>query len=464
MVFSKPTGERENAFVIVGDAVAAAHPCLDKGILKEFWHGFSCQGSTLGVLPVKDPVFCIGEASAPELRDADYAFHVEKTGLFLTAKDEVSLVRGYMAILDRMEPYRTEEGKSALAFPCETVREAPPVALRFAHLCVFPETPFWELEKYVRLCGFLRYTHLILEFWGTFRFDCLKELSWDRAFGKEDVKRLVLLARDLGMEVVPDFNHWGHAAGCRVRSGKHVVLDQDPTLFDLFAPDGWSWNLVNPRVYELHRAIRRELAEVCGAGSFFHIGCDEAYNYEFTPDNVDRVVYMINGAAAELKKEGRRAMIWGDMLLAKKPGYDPENKYTLNCPDEATEKLLFEKLDRSVIVADWQYRLKKVPAETSVLLKDAGFDVVLCDWDETNDTTDVCLATVKERGLYGFMHTTWHTLESGAPYLIKAAAGCLGYETPKAGGGLRARCGEALRKVFFADGDYEKAGHAKKQL
>ena len=108
----------------------------------------------------------------------------------------------------------------------------------------------------------LQYTHIIIEFWGMLKFDCMKELSWSHGFKKEQILPLIREANDLGLEIIPMFNHWGHASASRVMHGKHVVLDQDPSLYPLFTPDGWSWNIDNPNPLALLRQVRAELYEL----------------------------------------------------------------------------------------------------------------------------------------------------------------------------------------------------------
>ena len=53
---------------------------------------------------------------------------------------------------------------------------------RMIHLCVFPENSLLEIKKYIRLFSVLQYTHVIVEFWGTFKFDILSSLAWENAF------------------------------------------------------------------------------------------------------------------------------------------------------------------------------------------------------------------------------------------------------------------------------------------
>jgi hypothetical protein len=61
------------------------------------------------------------------------------------------------------------------------------------------------------------------------------------------------------------------------------------------------------------------------------------------------------------------------------------------------------------------------------------------------------------------MHTTWHTLSSGYPYLLLVAQLCLQNE---AIGNIDAcmMSASVLRKAYFTDGDYEKSGWSEREI
>lgn len=123
-------------------------------------------------------------------------------------------------------------------------------------MCVFPETTLSALEKIINLLGMHKYTHVVIEFWGMLKIDTLHELSWPEAYSKDEVKPLLQRVRDLGMEPIPMFNHWGHATGSRSWFGRHVVLDKNPLLAPLFEPGGWTWCLTNPESLKTLSNIR----------------------------------------------------------------------------------------------------------------------------------------------------------------------------------------------------------------
>lgn len=260
------------------------------------------------------------------------------------------------------------------------------------------------------------------------------------------------------------FNHWGHASAGRVMHGKHVVLDQNPALQTYFSDDGWCWDIRKPKVKELLYKIRNELCDLCGSGGYFHIGCDEAYNFELTKENMDLLCDYINGINEEMRLQNRRVIVWGDMFLYRHSHYNPNNKYTCNAPTAESEQYMLGRLSRALIIADWQYDAKQSPVETASVFAQAGFDCLLCPWDRGADQMNSIISTVKEQKLMGVLHTTWHTLSKGTPYVTHAAVGSFEGIDACVPRRILTNTAALLRKVLPADGDYEKSGWSKIQL
>ncbi|MBQ7392424.1 MAG: family 20 glycosylhydrolase, partial [Clostridia bacterium] len=317
--------KKAGSLVFSGEIDAIAHPCLNKDIIKDFWNNFTFQSSTLSICESKEFIFSIGSTQPLSLDDCDYSINVDPDGICICAENEKNLIRGYMTLLDRFHAVDHKE-TLAVELACCQIKDKPMLQNRMVHFCVFPETEIWELQRFLRLCGALKYTHVALEFWGMLNYDCMKELSWSHGFTKEQIAPLIREANDLGIEIIPMFNHWGHASAGRVMHGKHVVLDQNPALQTYFSDDGWCWDIRNPKVRKLLRQIREELIELCGQGEYFHIGCDEAYNFEVTEENMDLICDYINGISEEMRVQKRRVIVWGDMILYRHSHYNPNNK------------------------------------------------------------------------------------------------------------------------------------------
>lgn len=451
------------SLVLSGEINAIAHPCLNKIIIKEFWHNFTFQSCTLNVCESKEFVFSIGNTKPLLIDDCDYSINVGPDGICVYAENEKNLIRGFMTLLDRFHAIDHEE-TLAVEIACCQIKDKPMIQNRMVHFCIFPETELWELQRFIRFCGALKYTHIVLEFWGMLQYDCMSELSWSHAFTKEQIKPIIREANDLGLEVIPMFNHWGHASAGRVMHGKHVVLDQNPTLQTYFSEDGWCWDIRKPKIRTLMRKIRTELIELCGDGEYFHIGCDEAYNFKFTKENMDLICDYINEISEEMVSLKRRVIAWGDMFLYRYAHYNPKNRYACLAPTSDSAQYLLSRLSKDIVIADWQYNSVELPVETAYVFQKAGFNCLLCPWDRGKAQTTAVLSTIKTQKLNGLLHTTWHTLSSGMPYVTAAAVGCFEDIENRTFDELRTGSAALLRKVMPICGDYVKAGWSKIQV
>ncbi len=453
------------SYVFTAKTKCVANEVLIKPIFKDLWHRFCCNSGDIEFDSVKDFIFNVGGVNSLRAPQSGFTLEVTKDGISLSASDEKNLIYGYFALLERIRPISTKKGEESFSIECCKVYDDAKVKVRMLHLCVFPETSLSFLKKMLRTAAFLRYTHVIIEFWGMLKFDCLKELSWLEAYTKEQIRPILSEAKDLGLELVPMFNHWGHASGASVSVGKHVVLDQNLSLAPLFSDTGWEWDITNPEVVQLQDDIRRELIELCGDGEYFHIGCDEAYSAK-TEEDFTAVVEYINKVVEQLEKQGRKTIMWGDMLLHKDAlNLNVGNSYYLSSPSKDKQEILMSKLTRSVIIADWQYEAKNYPLETSLYFKENGFKVLACPWDRSDANIKITVDTVKDNDLLGVMHTTWNTLESqnGACRMTRVAATCWEEKTEVVSvSGARIELAKVIRKIDFPNGDYQNSGWKRK--
>lgn len=459
MVFEhKNQIQKDGCFFIGKNVVAAASKALDKPILKEFWKSFTFDCSRIEISYTDDVVFSVGVAEKPKCENHSYAINVETGGICITAKNEKGLIHGFMTLLDLIQS--DNDGNPFIV--CTEIKESPDIEKRMIHFCIFPETKLWQAERFVRLCGALKYTHIVLEFWGMYKYDCLKELSWEHAFSKEEMRPLIQTANDMGIEIVPMMNHWGHASQCRQMYGKHTVLSQNPKLQYLFSDDGWRWNINNPKTKELLRSIRAELIELCGKGEYFMIGCDEADGFNFSEIEMNEICDYVNEISEELSSYGRKALMWADMLLAPNCSYN--DIYCTNAPSQVVSDYMLDRLNKNIVLADWQYNAKQAPIETALFLKEKGFDTLLCPWSKSCENLYACVETVKKEKLYGVLHTTWHTLSQHMPYVLINAANCWSECKVSKQVLFSNRTASILRKAYPCGGNYEKSGWSEKQI
>jgi len=459
--------KKDGSFRFGSKVLARGHASLCKDIFAELWNGYCCRACELSVEESDGLCLTVGNADAVSCEGFDYALSVTPDGVALASATREGLARGFITLVERIEPVELAEGVECFKIDCCEIKDSPVLGVRMVHLCVFPETDLFFLKRLLRLCGMLKYSHVILEFWGMLKFDCMKELAWDRGYTKAEIRPLIDEARALGMEIVPMFNHWGHATGCRVLSGKHVVLDQIPRAQTLFSPCGWSWNIERDDVRELHRAIRRELCELCGEGGYFHLGCDEVYECEQDTHMTKVFLEYLHELTDELLAEGRRPIIWGDMFLYNHGGPN-ENRYHYHCKNEEIERILFEGADRRVLIADWEYNASVKPLDTARLFKEKGFEVICCPWDNTDANVNVNVDTVLDEELYGVMHTTWHTLTKegrGMRRILLCAERCWQkHDAEHIPVSYHVRLAKAWRALGFTDGDLCESGWMKWQI
>lgn len=311
---------------------------------------------------------------------------------------------------------------SRYTLPCGEIKDRPRFNFRGMHLCVFPETGLVELEKAVRLAAYYKFNRIVLEFWGTFPFESHPEFSIPgHALSRYDLDRFLILGKNLGIKYIPQFNLLGHAAGSRLCSGKHVVLDRHPELQSLFEPDGWTWCLSNPEA----RRVQTELVDELCAGfaplDYFHIGFDEAYDVATCATCRNREVKALLREQLmhfhdHLGDKGMKMIMWHDMLLNYK---DPRwNGYMAGgTPEERTYELL-EELPRDIVIADWQYEYCAEKAEggepgwpTLKYFKDCGFPVLATSFNSEAAIRGLGRQAAEQQ-IFGILGTSWHLLSN----------------------------------------------------
>lgn len=448
-------------------------------MLKETWRQFTLDAIALDVqrdATLNNNQFVLvpsGQATVkPPGRqpNATYALEVNTSGVTANATDPEATRHAWFTLLQLLQADGPGNGNLAFSLPHVEIQDWPVLKFRGLHLCVFPETTPFMIEKVIRLAAFFKFTHVVLEFWGMLRLEALRELSWPEAWKKSDARGLVDVARNFGLEVIPMFNCWGHAAASRLRFGRHVVLDQNPRLSPLFEPDGWTWCLTNPRAQSLLRAVVDELIDFAGPGSYFHIGCDEAYSHATCDhcrehNRVQLFADHVNELATYLKQHGRRTIMWGDALLerAKWPPPHEANSSPLLPTHQA-----LERLSRRIVIADWQYGVVQGDMPTLAHFRAHGFETLACPWNKSANIRTTAKAAADTKS--GLLMTTWQHLGPSIAQMAYAANAAwsqgqaalnLAQCTPSLALVTTASC---VRKLMPAQGRYQRAGWNSSEL
>jgi len=403
----------------------------------------------------------IGDVSSICVDDFEYVINTTESGIYIGSNSYKGTIHGFVTLLEMIFCY----GKYDYRIKCGILKETPKISFRSVHMCLFPEYSIEKIRKAIRICGIAKYTHIFLETWGSIKLDTLKELAWPHGHEKSEIKKLISEANALGIEVVPFFQHLGHASLARLGyTGKHTILDQNPALEYLYYPEsyGWVWNFKNDEVKELLKNVREELMELFGDCEYFHLGCDES-GIEFQPTELTDY---LNEVSEHLKQNGRRAIIWGDMMLSRE--FFPGEQYECNSSAEYATALL-EKLNKDIIIADWQYNTTSTSWSTSKLLKEKGFDVICCPWDG-DENINGAIKTAIDDNLFGIMETTWDRLfeNRGVSAILYLGLGAYGDSTFEKYKGhvyyIVERTHTAFRKTAPKLVDYEESGWRKNNV
>ena len=456
--------EDENERFVFGADVTArvsglTSDCAER--VKSLWKRFSCEASTLTLVPGGEGFrFEIGDAPACALEAGDdYAITVKASGVTAVGRDGKALLDGIKTLMQLICPDELAEGAESLYISAAEVRDAPAIPFRAVHFCVFPESKLYNIEKAIHLAGFLKMTHVILEYWGVFPYECLPELHWpEMAHTRAELKALVDLARSYGMEVIPMFNHLGHAPQSRECFGRHVVLNQNPRLGRLFEPDGWTWCVSNPATRALLAEIRAELIDFCGEGKYFHLGLDETRSFATCDRCRKRVPHellaeYLNGLTEDLASKGRRPIVWHDQFIRRTDfGEGP----IVATGDNRNTAAALDLLDRRIIMADWQYSYGKGFNATTKLFMDRGFDTVVCPWDGHENIRSLA-ADAKKLNAFGIILTTWDRLPNWL-HDASFAAGCVWCEGEGYPPQTHTESAYLLRRLYDTEGAFASAG------
>jgi hypothetical protein len=434
--------------------------------MKQLWHRFcrTCGDLEIAVLNEPAKTFCavIGTPESIALDSQDlYAINADGEGVYIAMSSEDALIPAFTTLVQLICPISLDDGNEEFYISSANIHDHPSIKFRSIHLCIFPESKLSTIEKAIHLAGFLKFTHVILEFWGTLQYETLPELAWEgHSFSKQQIKPLIDLINSYGMEAIPMLNHFGHAAQARSVYGRHTVLNRNLKLSKLFEPDGWTWCLSNPVTYKLLGELRSELCELFGEGKYFHLGFDEAYSFASCDICRKRVPHellaeYLNNLCSDICDSGRRPIVWHDEFIRRADFSDKTKDHVVaNGQSHDTDKAL-QLIDRRVIMADWQYEYIGNGNPTTPFFMEQGFDTILCPWDNLNNITALANDT-RNFGAYGIMLTTWHHISDMMPKFFPAAERVWQSENHR--GIQRGEAACILRTLYDTKGDYISSG------
>ncbi len=341
--------------------------------------------------------------------DSAYSINIEKSGVEICAKNINGVRYALYSLRQIAIANRDTKELTHYIVPVGSINDYPAMDFRGMHICWFPETQEYEIERMIRLAAYYKLNYVVLEPWGTYQSKSAPWLNWKNPpMTKKCIKRLVAIAKDLGVTLIPQLNIFGHASFSRNMSHKHSTLDLNPQYQPLFEPmAGWNWCLSNPATRKVIADYMVEMLEDFGYPEFFHIGCDEAL-LPSCPKCTSRpyselFIEHIEFAHKVLKAHGARPMMWQDMLLKK--GDKRWKNYKAN--GTAATAQATEALPKDIVICDWYYRKGREDYPSYKYFQSLGYDVLACPWENVSGIVAEA-KTVKKINAFGMLGTVWH--------------------------------------------------------
>jgi len=236
----------------------------------------------------------------------------------------------------------TEISRTATGtIPCCTIEDHPALGVRglmidMVRLKERDETYFRLLEEIAAWKMNALFLHFTDHQGCSIELKSHPELVTAHAMSQSTLKRLIARGQDLGVRVIPEIEAWGHAKW---------ITNKYPSLCE---PGCTSLCLANERIYPLLEDIIKEVSSLF-SDDCIHVGCDEAVygrdqscQAKIEEIGADRLIAgHINHLSRLCEKYGKRAVIWGDVVLR--------------------ESRILELLDKNIIIADWSYGREVTP-------------------------------------------------------------------------------------------------------
>ena len=341
--------------------------------------------------------------------DSAYSININRKGVEICAKNIVGVRYALYSLRQIAISNRNTKEVEHYIVPIGSINDYPAMEFRGMHLCWFPETQEYEIERMIRMAAYYKFNYVVLEPWGTYQSKVAPWLNWKNPpMTKRVIKRLVAMANDLGVTLIPQMNIFGHASYSRSMSGKHSTLDLRPQYQPLFEPSaGWNWCLSNPEAKKVIADYMVELLEDFGNPKFFHIGCDEAHKPS-CPECASQpysklCVEHLEFAHKVLAEHGARPMMWQDMLLKK--GDKRWKGYKAN-GTTATAKAA-ESLPKDIVICDWYYGNAKENYPSYSYFQSLGYNVLATPWDNVSGILAEAKA-IQKINAFGMLGTVWN--------------------------------------------------------
>ena len=380
------------------------------GLLKRHAIRFAAEASTCfstpvavtAGLPQSGPVLLTVRRAAG-IQPQGYKLAVTARGITLDAADEPGAYYGLLTLAQMIRHFGAQVPMCSIADHPDFLRRG--VMLDVSR-CKVPTMA--SVKAYVDMLASLKINEFQLYMEHTFAFSA-HEVVWHDAspFTAEEVLELDAYCRERYVELVPNFNSFGHFERW-LRHPEYKHLAESPDGFEypwggrcpygtVLKPDQRSLDLID--------SLYGEFLPNFTSG-FFNVGCDETWELgqgrskDLCALKGKTRVYLDHLLKIHklVRKHKRRMMFWGDIIL-----HQPE---------------LIRELPKDIVAMDWGYESSHPFAEQAPKFADSGVPFYVCpgtsSWNSITGRTANCLgnlANAAENGLrygaVGYLNTDW---------------------------------------------------------
>ncbi len=303
-----------------------------------------------------------------------YCLKIGKQTVSVTARGRAGLFYGlqtFKQMLDQASP--------GLALPRVTICDYPDLAWRglqydLARGMTYRHEHIKDVIRHMTALK-LNMLHLYLE--GRFAYPSHPELHQPGWMTPDEARDLCAFAGRHYVTLVPQVNVLGHMEQI-LHAPANAGVREDFSDPEMICPS-------NPKSLPFVVSLVKDLCDAFDT-PFIHIGMDEVPKLGHCPACRARIekdghpgrllADHVNAVASYVRERGRRAMIWGDMLLDKMsfPGAHAANGGVTGWGSRNYTSKALDSLDRGIIICDWQYAHFS-PAEMAHL-RSLGFDIM----------------------------------------------------------------------------------------
>ncbi len=271
--------------------------------------------------------------------DEAYDLNITPRGIVL----KVGGVRGAIWAAQTLRQLEQRDGSQSI-FPSAHIRDWPAFPSRGVtldcnqHLDGVANPMRLDYLRSVidRMSRYKLNTFYLYSDWNFVRLDAAPELTPPGAWSKAQTRDLIGYAAKRGIEIIPQFNSFGHWSKAMTRH--HRNLSE--------AGSGANFDPSNPAVYKFLDKIIGEAAKLFPS-AWFHAGCDEVAVLGQCPRckkiGADASWALhINKLNAIAKKHGKRLIVYGDFIYNE-------------CKCRPERLKLLDRLDSDIVLEYWKY-------------------------------------------------------------------------------------------------------------